>query len=86
MCVLLPDRMGFEINVLGQQMNQMLDSMVAHQQEAEREKMARERLAQELQNRPSDSSEHAPDRSARFSLIENGSRLSCCARGERRFL
>ena len=43
-----PDRMGFEINVLGQQMNQMLDAMSAHQQEAEREKMARERLAQEL--------------------------------------
>ncbi len=43
-----PDRMGFEINVLGQQMNQMLDSMVAHQQEAEREKIVRERLAQEL--------------------------------------
>jgi len=42
------DRMGFEINVLGQQMNQMLDSMIAHQQEAEREKLARERLAQEL--------------------------------------
>jgi phosphoserine phosphatase RsbU/P len=42
------DKMGFEINVLGRQMNQMLDALLLHQQEAEREKMARERLAQEL--------------------------------------
>jgi phosphoserine phosphatase RsbU/P len=43
-----PDRMGFEINVLGQQLNQMLDALIAHQQEADRERIARERLAQEL--------------------------------------
>ena len=42
------DRMGFEINVLGQQLNQMLDAMLSHQQEAERERIARERLAQEF--------------------------------------
>ena len=42
------DRMGFEINVLGQQLNQMLDALLTHQQEAERERFARERLAQEL--------------------------------------
>ncbi|MBF8263858.1 MAG: hypothetical protein HW387_1523 [Parachlamydiales bacterium] len=42
------DRMGFEINVLGRQMNQMLDTMFAHQLAAERERIARERLAEEL--------------------------------------
>lgn len=43
-----PDKMGFEINVLGGQMNQMLDSLQFHQQEAEKERIARERLAEEL--------------------------------------
>ena len=43
-----PDWMGFEINVLGRQFNQMLDSLLMHQQEAERERIIRERLAQEL--------------------------------------
>ncbi len=43
-----PDPMGFEINAIGVQLNQMLDSLIAHQQEAERERIARERLAQEL--------------------------------------
>jgi sigma-B regulation protein RsbU (phosphoserine phosphatase) len=43
-----PDPMGFEINAIGVQLNQMLDSLIAHQQEAERERISRERLAQEL--------------------------------------
>ena len=43
-----PDWMGFEINVLGKQFNQMLDSLLLHQQEAQRERIARERLAAEL--------------------------------------
>jgi sigma-B regulation protein RsbU (phosphoserine phosphatase) len=43
-----PDRMGFEINVLGLQMNQMLDAMLEQAQEVEKERIARERLAQEL--------------------------------------
>ncbi len=43
-----PDRMGFEINAIGLQLNGMLDSLLEHQQEAERERIARERLAQEL--------------------------------------
>jgi len=42
------DPMGFEINAIGQQLNQMLDSLLTHQQAAERERIARERLAQEL--------------------------------------
>lgn len=43
-----PDRMGFEINAIGVQLNSMLDSLLAHQERAERERIARERLAQEL--------------------------------------
>lgn len=43
-----PDRMGFEINALGLQMNQMLDAIFMHRQEAERERILRERLGEEL--------------------------------------
>lgn len=42
------DPMGFEINQIGFQLNQMLDALFAHQQEAQRERIIRERLAQEL--------------------------------------
>lgn len=44
----LEDQMGFEINVLGRQMNGMLDAMLEHQRQAERERLIRERLAEEL--------------------------------------
>jgi serine phosphatase RsbU (regulator of sigma subunit) len=44
----IPDRLGFEINLLGSQMNRMLDAMIFHQNEAERERIVRERLAQEM--------------------------------------
>ncbi len=43
-----PDRMGFEINAIGFQLNGMLDSLLQHQEEAERQRIGRERLAQEL--------------------------------------
>jgi serine phosphatase RsbU (regulator of sigma subunit) len=43
-----PDRMGFEINTLGKQFNQMLDSLLHHQSEAEKQRLQRERLAEEL--------------------------------------
>ena len=43
-----PDRMGFEINALGIQFNETLDSLLHHAQEAERERLIRERLAGEL--------------------------------------
>ncbi len=43
-----PDRMGFEINALGLQFNETLDSLLHHAQEAERERLIRERLAGEL--------------------------------------
>lgn len=43
-----PDRMGFEINQLGLQFNETLDSMLRHAQEAERERLNREKLAEEL--------------------------------------
>jgi len=42
------DWMGFEINALGEQFNQMIDSVLYHIGQAEKEKLARERLAQEL--------------------------------------
>ncbi len=44
----IPDRMGFEINELGKQFNETLDAMLLHQQEAAVERLARERLAEEL--------------------------------------
>jgi serine phosphatase RsbU (regulator of sigma subunit) len=44
----IPDRMGFELNIIGQQLNEMLDSLFASQQEAQRERVVRERLAEEL--------------------------------------
>lgn len=43
-----PDKMGFEINELGKQFNQTLDQLLLHSQEAERQRIARERLAEEL--------------------------------------
>jgi serine phosphatase RsbU (regulator of sigma subunit) len=42
------DRMGFEINKLGEQFNQTLDALIHHQTIAEKERLARERLASEL--------------------------------------
>jgi serine phosphatase RsbU (regulator of sigma subunit) len=43
-----PDRMGFEINAIGLQFNETLDALLHHAQEAERERLIRERLAGEL--------------------------------------
>lgn len=43
-----PDSMGFEINQLGQQFNETLDALLNLQQEAEKERLARQKLAQEL--------------------------------------
>lgn len=43
-----PDWMGFEINALGVQFNQTLDALLEHAQEAEKERLHRERLAKEL--------------------------------------
>ena len=43
-----PDRMGFEINALGLQFNETLDALLQSMQEAEKERLARERLAGEL--------------------------------------
>lgn len=42
------DSMGFEINLIGEQLNQMLDSLLKHQKEVEKERLIRERLSQEL--------------------------------------
>ncbi len=42
------DPLGFEINQLGNQFNEMLDNLLRLNKEAEREKLARERLDQEL--------------------------------------
>lgn len=43
-----PDRMGFEINQLGLQFNETLDGLLRHAQEAQRERIHRERLAEEF--------------------------------------
>lgn len=43
-----PDRMGFEINALGIQFNETLDALLQNAQEAEKERLIRERLAGEL--------------------------------------
>lgn len=43
-----PDRMGFEINELGLQFNQTLDDLLRYSQSAERERIHREKLAEEL--------------------------------------
>lgn len=43
-----PDSMGFEINQLGQQFNETLDALLSLQQEAEKERQARQKLAEEL--------------------------------------
>jgi serine phosphatase RsbU (regulator of sigma subunit) len=43
-----PDRMGFEINVLGKQFNETMDALQKHAQEAERQRVGREKLAEEL--------------------------------------
>ncbi|MCC6127600.1 MAG: SpoIIE family protein phosphatase [Chlamydiae bacterium] len=42
------DEMGYEINALGEQFNQTLDELLRRTQEAELEKIHRERLAQQL--------------------------------------
>lgn len=43
-----PDWMGFEINALGLQFNETLDGLLHHAKEAEKERLHREQLAQEL--------------------------------------
>ncbi|PIS02329.1 MAG: hypothetical protein COT85_06060 [Chlamydiae bacterium CG10_big_fil_rev_8_21_14_0_10_42_34] len=43
-----PDRMGFEINELGLQFNETLDGLLRHAQEAEKERIRREKLAEEF--------------------------------------
>lgn len=43
-----PDRMGFEINDLGKQFNETLDALILHSQQAEKERIAREKLAEEF--------------------------------------
>ncbi len=43
-----PDWMGFEINQLGKQFNETLDQLLHHQREAEKERLLKERLAEEL--------------------------------------
>jgi serine phosphatase RsbU (regulator of sigma subunit) len=43
-----PDRMGFEINQLGLQFNETMDLLQSHAQEAEKERIRREKLAEEL--------------------------------------
>ncbi|HSW87430.1 MAG TPA: SpoIIE family protein phosphatase [Rhabdochlamydiaceae bacterium] len=43
-----PDKMGFEINVLGQNFNAMIDSLIKHIEEAKNERVRSETLAQEL--------------------------------------
>lgn len=43
-----PDRMGFEINELGKQFNVTMDGLLLHAQQAERERLGREKLAEEL--------------------------------------
>lgn len=43
-----PDWMGFEINQLGLRFNETLDGLLRHAQEAERERLNREKLAEEL--------------------------------------
>jgi sigma-B regulation protein RsbU (phosphoserine phosphatase) len=42
------DRVGFEINVIGQTFNRMIDSVIHHVEEARNERMARELLSKEL--------------------------------------
>jgi phosphoserine phosphatase RsbU/P len=42
------DPMGYEINVLGQQFNRMIDSLIQHIEEAKNERVKSETLAQEL--------------------------------------
>lgn len=43
-----PDWMGFEINELGKQFNETMDGLLRHAQAAERERLGREKLAEEL--------------------------------------
>jgi len=43
-----PDKMGFELNMLGEQFNQTLDELLKRTEEVEKERIKRERLAQEL--------------------------------------
>ncbi|HSX11061.1 MAG TPA: SpoIIE family protein phosphatase [Chlamydiales bacterium] len=43
-----PDRMGFEINSLGNQFNETMDALQRSAQEAEKQRIGREKLAEEL--------------------------------------
>lgn len=43
-----PDRMGFEINALGMQFNETLDGLLRHAEEAEKQRIEREKLAKEF--------------------------------------
>jgi len=43
-----PHRWGFEVNAIGESFNDTLNSVLLHQEEAEAERLAREKLAQEL--------------------------------------
>lgn len=42
------DRMGFEIDTIGQQFNQTLDAVLSHEEEAARQRLLKERLEQQL--------------------------------------
>ncbi len=42
-----PDRMGFEINELGKRFNETVDAVLLHSQEAQKERIEREKLAEE---------------------------------------
>jgi sigma-B regulation protein RsbU (phosphoserine phosphatase) len=45
----VPTKMGFEINILGNYFNQMIDSVILHQHEAEVEKLHKQSLLREFQ-------------------------------------
>ncbi|MDE3045807.1 MAG: serine/threonine-protein phosphatase [Verrucomicrobiota bacterium] len=44
----VPQPYGFEINAIGMQFNETLDALLHHQEEAEKERLSREKLAHEL--------------------------------------
>lgn len=44
----LPHKMGFEINYIGDHFNETITALIQHQSQAEQEKLAKERIAQEL--------------------------------------
>jgi sigma-B regulation protein RsbU (phosphoserine phosphatase) len=43
-----PDKMGFEINALGLQFNDTLDNLLLHEEQIQKERIGREKLAKEL--------------------------------------